>query len=303
MKNSRFSALLPFLLLSGLALVTQVALAGTPIDERGPADLDGRVKVDNVAGSLSIIGWDRAEVEVSGDLGEGAELRFQADGDRTLVSVRKRSGVWRMKASHLVVRIPTGSELGANAVSADLSVESMSGAQRLETVSGSIDARLAALEIEVTSVSGRIRIVGEGQVARTEASSVSGKIRLDNIAGEVKLNSVSGKLELNAGLLSRVGMNSTSGKVVAELGLAPSSRLQAETTSGSIRLLLADADDLQVDIETFSGSIDNCFDEQEQRKQKHGPGRTLRFERGAANRAVRVESLSGDVELCSVSQR
>jgi hypothetical protein len=303
MKDSRFSTLLPFLLLLSLALVTQIALASTAIDERGPADLDGRVKVDNVAGSLSIIGWDRPEVEVSGELGDGAELRFQADGDRTLVSVRKRSGVRRMKASHLVVRIPAGSELGANGVSAALSVESMSGPQRLETVSGSIDAELAALEIEVTSVSGRIRIVGEGQVARTEASSVSGKIRLDNIAGEVKLNSVSGKLELNAGLLSRVGMNSTSGKVVAELGLGPSSRLQAETISGDIRLLLADADDLQVDVETFSGSIDNCFNEQEQRKQKYGPGRTLRFERGAANRAVRVESLSGDVDLCSVSQR
>ena len=51
MKDSRFSALLPILLLLSLAIVTQVALASTAIDERGPADLDGRVKVDNVAGS------------------------------------------------------------------------------------------------------------------------------------------------------------------------------------------------------------------------------------------------------------
>lgn len=303
MKDSSLSAVLPFLLLCVCAFIAQVVQASTAISERGLADQDGRIKVDNVTGSLSIIGWERAEVEVSGELGDGAELRFEADGDRTLVSVRKRSGVRRMQPSHLIVHIPAGSELGANGVSAEIEVESMHGPQRLETVSGAIDAHLAALEIEATSVSGSIRIVGEGQIARIDASSVSGRIGVDNIAGEVNLNSVSGKLELNAGLLSRVGMNSTSGKVVAELDLAPNSRLQAETISGDIQLLFVDADNLQVDVETFSGRIDNCFDEQQQSRRKYGPGRTLRFERGAADRAVRVESLSGDVELCSVNQR
>ena len=301
--NSSLKAVLPFLLLSVCALITQAARANTDIDERGAADLDGRVKVDSISGSLSIVGWDRAEVEVSGTLGEGAGLQFQANGDRTLVSVRKRSGLRRMKASHLVVRIPAGGELGASAVSAELTVEDMQGAQRLKTVSGDIHAELAAAEIEVTSVSGGIRLVGQGQTARVEASSVSGDIRADEFAGEIQLTSVSGEVELGAGLFERVRLNSTSGDLDAELDLAPGGRVQAETISGDIQLLFANAEDLQVDVETFSGSIDNCFAEQEQRKRKHGPGRSLRFERGAGDRSVRVESLSGDVELCSLSQR
>lgn len=302
-KNPRVHALLPFLLLSVCALITQAALASTDIDERGLAELDGRVKVDNVAGSLSIVGWDRAEVEVGGTLGDGAELRFRADGGRTLVSVRKRRGVWRMQPSHLVVRIPTASDLVANGVSSDLTVEAMFGPQRLETVSGDIHAELAATEIEVASVSGKIRLVGEGQTARVEVSSVSGRIRADDIAGEVELTSVSGRLELTAGLLERVRLNSTSGSIEAEFGLMSGSRAQAETISGKIELLFAEADDLQVDVETHSGRIDNCFTEQDQRKRKHGPGRHLRFERGAADRRVQVESLSGSVSLCSASQR
>ncbi len=299
-KQSRLKALLPFLVLSVCAVITQVAFASTDIDERDPADLDGRVKVDNVSGSLEIVGWDRPEVEVSGTLGEGAELRFQANGDRTLISVRKRSGVWRMKPSHLVVKIPTGSELGASVVSAELTVDSMFGPQKLESVSGDIDAELGATDIEITSVSGRIQLEGEGQIGRMELASVSGRISAQDIAGEVKLTSVSGKLELEAGELGRLRLNSTSGDIEAEFGLSAGSRVQAETISGDIELLFADADDLQVDVETFSGSIDNCFDEQEQRKRKHGPGRHLSFERGAGDRSVRVESLSGDVKLCNL---
>lgn len=303
MKNTRFNALLPFLLLSSLALVTQVALASTPIDETGAADADGRVKVETVSGSLSVIGWDQQRVEVTGELGDGAELRFKADGDRTLVSVRKRSGVRRMWPSHLVVHIPTGSELGASAVSASMNVESMIGEQDLETVSGAIRAELAASEIDVNSVSGRIRVTGQDQQARVEASSVSGSIRVEDLAGEVEMTSVSGRLKLNAGPLSRVNLDSTSGAVDAKLTLAPSAKLQAETISGAVRLQLASAKNLEVDIETFSGGIDSCFDEQPERKHRHGPGRTLRFKRGSGDRLVRAETLSGSVQVCASNRR
>ena len=47
--------------------------AGTPINKRAAADPTGSVEVSNVSGTVTVTGWDRNEVEVTGELGEGTE--------------------------------------------------------------------------------------------------------------------------------------------------------------------------------------------------------------------------------------
>ncbi|HSQ69888.1 MAG TPA: hypothetical protein VLM41_07360, partial [Steroidobacteraceae bacterium] len=60
---------------------SSIALAGTPLNERRPAEPAGHVEISNTAGSVSIAGWDRREVEVTGELGKGVErLEFETSG-------------------------------------------------------------------------------------------------------------------------------------------------------------------------------------------------------------------------------
>jgi hypothetical protein len=51
------------------ALVLATILAGsawasaqTPVDKSRPAAADGKVSIENMAGSVKVTGWDRAEV-------------------------------------------------------------------------------------------------------------------------------------------------------------------------------------------------------------------------------------------------
>src|SRR6185312_183690 len=61
--------LLPLL----LCLCVGSALADTPIDLRHAASAHTHLDISNVKGAVSVIGWDRPELQVTGQLGEGAQ--------------------------------------------------------------------------------------------------------------------------------------------------------------------------------------------------------------------------------------
>ena len=49
---------------------------------------DGRVLVSNISGSVTVSGWDRPEVEVTGKLSDGVDrLLFEADGSDVIIEV------------------------------------------------------------------------------------------------------------------------------------------------------------------------------------------------------------------------
>ncbi len=292
--------------LLGLVLISfaLVAQASTKISEEASAQADGHVLADNVSGSIRLTGWDKNQVKVRGELGDGAELLFQSEGDRTTIRVVKKDGVRRMKESHLVIDVPQGSDLTGSGVSADMEVTKVLGAQRLETVSGDINTESFGTELDLTTVSGDIRVEGERRATRIEVAGVSGDLTLQDVAGDVRAKTVSGDIELaDGGLMSRIKVGSTSGDIELELGLEPRGRLQAETISGDVDIELTQTTDLDVDIESHSGRIESCLNREAQRKAKYGPGRFLRFTEGAGDRLVRIETLSGSVELCARSAR
>ena len=63
-------------------LVPAWALAQTPVDQKRPAAASGKVTIENMSGSVKVTGWDRAEVQVKGTLGDGAELSFDGRRER-----------------------------------------------------------------------------------------------------------------------------------------------------------------------------------------------------------------------------
>jgi hypothetical protein len=63
--------------LSTFSLVTLLLAAGhaiaeTPISESRSVSATARIEVSNVKGSVTVTGWDRNEVGISGTLGDGA---------------------------------------------------------------------------------------------------------------------------------------------------------------------------------------------------------------------------------------
>ena len=78
---------------AALILVTILVLPGwlvaqNTVDQKRPAASDAVVNIENMAGSVKVTGWDRAEVQVKGTLDPDATLDLGGSEKRILVEVQ-----------------------------------------------------------------------------------------------------------------------------------------------------------------------------------------------------------------------
>jgi len=275
------------------------ASAETVVDKTLAADPKGEVEIGNVAGSVNVVGWERDEVEVHGDLGDGVErLDFSREGPRTIVKVvLKRST--SSGGSDLTVRVPRESRLKTNTVSADQVVTGVRGALRLQSVSGEITTDASVGELNVTTVSGDISVRGDRNTpTRARIGTVSGQASLSRLAGELEFESVNGDAEISMSSLTRASLETTNGDLQLTGSLSRNAIVEAESVNGSISLNFENVANTAFVVESFNGDIENCFGKQTRRTREHGPGVELRFTEGEGLARVRVETLNGDVQLC-----
>jgi hypothetical protein len=282
------------------AMSAAPVFAAREVNETRPAQTDGQVRISNVAGSVTVQGWDLPEINVSGRLGDGVdELAFRVEGgtaDIRVVLPRKLGGS-RAGNADLVIRLPKASRVIVEAVSAEITAAEVSGPQRLRSVSGNIELESSASDISVDSVSGHVAIAGSAAGARVDVNSISGDVRATGISGELLISSVSGSVSVADSALRRVKMSSTSGSLDYDGGIAEGGNYEFNNISGNIDLIVPRDAGANYDISTFSGEIRNEFGPAPERTRKYGPGHSLRFTDGGGGAQVSVNTLSGSIRL------
>lgn len=282
-------------------LAAPLADAGTPIDKRSPADPAGQVEISNIAGAVTVTGWDRNEVEVTGELGDGVErLEFTSADKLTRIKVVMPNRSWHVEDTTLIVKVPAGSSINVNTVSADVEAHAIKGQQRLQTVSANITTDSGAEDVEVKTVSGDVRVNGDMQKGMLTLTTVSGDATVTRVSGEVNGSTVSGDFSLGLGEMTRARIRLTSGDLSLAAFLPADGRLDVESISGDVGIQLAPPIGAEFDLSSFSGEIENCFGPQPQRTDEFTPGKELRFTEGKGAGRVRVKTLSGDVKLCKL---
>jgi Putative adhesin len=271
-----------------------------PVSGRRTMAPDGEVRVENVSGSIKVVAWDRAEVEVKGTVGEDVErLEFGGSDDYTTIKVvlPRRHGSFDDASADLTISVPRMARLEVETVSADISVTDSAGAIRVNSVSGEVVLRTRSRDINASSVSGQVDVVGSGAGGRIEASSVSGDVRIEGVDAELELESVSGDADLKRSKVSRLRMQSTSGDVTYGGMLQANGSYEFQTVSGDVTVTLEGARDATFEVNSFSGDIDNSFGPKARRTDKYAPGLELRFTEGKGSARVRINTLSGEARL------
>jgi len=286
---------------SALGLIAATSAAES-VEKRLAADPRGEVEIVNVAGSVRVMGWNRAEIEVRGELDDDIErLDFSSAGGRSVVRVvlpRNRSN---SSGSDLIVRIPEDSALIVNTISADQEIDGVRGSQRLQAVSGLIHTETSGEDFQAKTISGDILVVGSGAGKASSSyrvTTVSGDLTLSKISGEIDVETVSGDMAIEASELSRARVRTTNGDVDLHAKLIGDGRLDAETINGDVTVRFVGALDAEFDIHTFNGDIESCFGDEAVRSREHGPGHDLSFTRGSGKGRVRIKTLNGGVDLC-----
>ena len=261
-----------------LAFLFTAPVAAEEVDRTLNAASDGAVEVSNIAGSVTVEGWSRDEVQVKGTLGPNVEeLIFERDGDRVTIKVKvpKRGG--RGIDSDLRISIPRGSSIDIATVSADIDVNDVLGEQELEAVSGDINTEAFESDLRAGTVSGDVYVKGDGKDTETRGNTVSGDVTLKNMAGQVAAESVSGDVIIDGGSFDRAEFSTVNGEVGLQFEGKVSGRF---------------------DVDTFNGDIDNCFGPKPERTSKYAPGQELSFQEGNGDARINVSTMNGDISIC-----
>ncbi len=283
----------------GAMLALALPAFAEEVDRTLDAASNGHVDISNIAGAVTVRGWPRDEVHVTGELGRNVEeLIFERSGNKITIKVKVPKNSGRGIDSDLHIEVPHGSSLDIGTVSADIDVIGVRGDQKLNSVSGDIDTQVAAADVSAQAVSGDIEIRGEGRDAETSANSVSGDVTLVRLGGTASAETVSGDVAVDAGGFDRLKLNTVNGDISFSAALRDSGKLSVETVNGDVDLKFEGEVSGRFDIDTFNGDIRNCFGPKAQRTSKYTPGWELSFQEGDGDGRVIVSTLNGDVVIC-----
>jgi hypothetical protein len=283
-----------------LALMMSPWALAASVDEHRPANPQGAIEIENVAGLIDVQGWDKSEVAVNGTIGKDVErVDVTSDGNRTSVHVVLPNGRhWGSNdgEAHLVIRVPTNSSVSASLVSSDLKISAVRGALELRSVSGNISGEGGG-DVRVNAVSGDVRLTANA-AKRIEAKTISGDIVLTGGNSDIEATTVSGDAHLTLGTVSRARFKTVSGSIDARLAPSPDVQLEGESISGDIKLRFPSQPAAEYDVQTLSGDIENCFGPKPE-EHRHGPGKRLTFKLGDSSGRIRLTSNSGSVDFCA----
>jgi DUF4097 and DUF4098 domain-containing protein YvlB len=184
-------------------------------------------------------GWRFGRVRVSVTFGRGPEVR---------ATLRVPHGS-KLRCDVVSADVRAGGRLGEaeiQTVSGDMRVAEVDGRGTFKTVSGDIAVQRVGSEAQVTTVSGDVKVdelVGGGRV-----KSVSGDVLIDGVAGgSIGAQSVSGdvRVGVRAGTSVFLDLKSLSGKTTSDLPVGDTpppeggrtAEVRANTVSGDIRIV------------------------------------------------------------------
>lgn len=288
-----------------LALIAGSALAAENIEAKAkPLSATGTVEISNIRGTISVTGWDRNMVAVTGSLGAGTRLVFESSGNRMVVRAERSNestgwfgvrGSGPKEDTRLQVHVPKRAALELESVSADIEVSGIAESDRIkvESVSGDVQIQASVADLVASSVSGDLNF--QGRVQRARADTVSGDFRLRDVQETLNIETVSGDARIVDSSLAQIDAGSVSGDLEFDVELLGNARVAIETMSGEVTLILPSGLNASVNAESFSGSLRSDF--QLDISDQKGPGSTMRGKLGSGDARIRMESFSGDIRL------
>lgn len=271
-------------------------LAAKEVDLSGEASADGVVMIENIAGSIEVIGWDKNEITVTGTLGDDVEdLKFKTGSKSRIEVVYPKKSKNINQGADLVIHVPAGSDLEIECISAGITVSGVKGEIEAESISGDISVTGDCRSIEAESISGRV--VVESKASEISVGSISGTVEATGGVAEVEAETVSGSIELSFERYLGLSVESVAGDATIKGDFDAGARVEIELHSGDVTLIVPADVSADFEIETFSGDIDDAFGNKARKVGKYTPGKELEFSTGGGDARVSIATFSGDVEI------
>ncbi|MEE8078317.1 MAG: DUF4097 family beta strand repeat-containing protein [Pseudomonadales bacterium] len=280
-----------------LSLAAAPARAGDDVDERRDVSATGSVRIFNMRGGMEIVGWDRDEAYVTGELDDLSDgLRFEVDGDRTLIRVlMPEHHVHHGDGSALIIYLPRESSVQIGSVSADVNLMGIKGAISIRTMSGNVLAEDIGAATRIHTASGDVSLY-EGS-GRVKVVTISGEVALELAASDIAVDTMSGEIDLELEAFDTLVVSTTKGELEIEGTLNPAGRIEASTVKGDIELRLEDPINARIMVRTGrGGDIENDINDDEPVEIEWHIKR-LETVAGDGSGEIHLTSVKGDIRL------
>lgn len=283
-----------------LLVIASTSLHAERVDQSLKVDPNGTVRIDVIAGDVSVIGWDKPEVRVVGDIPNSKEhFVFTSDGDDTRIEVESKHGFWGGKnggSASIKVYCPANSTIRSDGASTSFRIQGVRGSIDVSTMSGNIDLEGGDGKVELESVSGDVT-VNEAK-GKLNLASVSGDVIADVIASFFEAQTVSGDITARIGTSEQVELESVSGDIDLKFSLVNDGRLDADTVSGDIDIRF-DSDNINAtfDLETGPGGDIRNRITNDKSSSVFSLSGSLEFQMGNGDASVNLETMSGTINL------
>lgn len=263
-----------------------------------------RVSVENQNGSIEVSGWDKNEVDISGERYAPTEdylrlLKVDVQASDSAVRVRTirppQMG-WRGPSGGVkyFIRVPKQTLLDRiESTNGSLRVEDVQGQALLRSTNGSIRLYRDQGNYDVSTTNGGIEFsVHTGEI---KARSTNGGIRADDLTGSLSASTTNGSIHarLMAATTTAMRLETTNGGIEVVSEKQPPA-IQASTTNGGITLRLPA--DLKATVRASSHSaVSSEFEVNGEREKKrirgtvNGGGPVLELDTN--NGRIRLERL------------
>lgn len=291
MKTYLISALLTFTLVT-----TGLANAGEKVKHSLKVPMSGSVFIKSTRGLIQIEGWDKPEIQLSGELDDSAEkLIFKVKGHKTLIKVKMNGKSHWGDGTNLKIFMPRSHELYFKGIDTTFHINNISADVEGKTFTGDVQLTNIHSEIEVSTVSGAIKL--EKSSGEAQIESVSGDINFSGVFEDTYIKSMAGTIDVTVDNIENLLIKNISGDTLVKGKLSADAEVELSSVSGDIHYKTTDELNAQCEISSyFGGDIMNMLTDDVAEEKMHTK-KNLSFVSGDGSANITMKTVTGSVYI------
>jgi hypothetical protein len=279
-----------------LLLAASPLAAQRKINEQFAALPDGHVRVQLLAGSVRVVGWERDSIAVRGVIVETGGETFQLHRDKTGVKV----GLWdatavKVPPSQLELFVPARSNVAIKTATATVTVTGITGGVDVGSSTGAIEVSGTPREVIAESLTGAVTTDVRCRVARVRTAT--GLVTMRGVVTDASVVTVGGHVVVEAGSIERGRFESVDGDLRFRADVGRLASLEFINHAGAVELQLPQNAGAEVSVSTFEGRIDSALGVTPRRLMTKGRGTEETFTLAGGGAYITIRSFKGAVIL------
>lgn len=271
-------------------------VAGEKVAKTLTVEKSGTVYVNVSRGFVKIIGWDKSEVLLKGEIDDSVEkVVFKNHGKKTLVKIVSEDKKHWGDSSVLKLFIPHDSHLHFKGVDTTFKVSELTNGMEGRSIRGDLIVSQVVPKIVASSVSGMIKVSNSTGKARIE--SVNGQVDFSGGFDDVLIKSMSGDIEADISEIDKLEIKSISGDIDLTGNLKSEALVKLNSVNGDISYDAPEDLDAACELTSqFGGDIHSDYTN-DLPKSSMFEKKSLNFVSGGGSGKLIIHTISGAINI------